>query len=121
MAKIKWPWNTVKPVEEPGKAREVVVGAAEKTDDRLTFDNRNITYNGTAATLNYETILRDKQGNINTLYQLADYYVDKDPIVRGIIKGVYTPFAMSEWMLFGTNDTIRKKYEAYYKRIHLRD
>jgi hypothetical protein len=30
------------------------------------------------------------------LYELSDYFVDADPIFRGIVKGVYTPFALAD-------------------------
>ncbi len=56
----------------------------------MTYNDRAITYTGDLASYDYDSILRDKQGNINSLFQLADYYVDADPIFRGIINGVYT-------------------------------
>lgn len=66
-------------------------------------------------------MLRDKQKNIIRFYELADYYVDKDPIIRGIIRGVYTAFSVSDWKLIGTNEKTKEKYQAYYDRIGLRD
>ena len=63
----------------------------------------------------------DKQAHIYDLYALADYFVDADPVFRGVIKGVYTPFSVSEWRLVGTNDRVKEKYEDYYIKIHLRD
>ena len=51
---------------------------------------------GDLASYDYDNILRDKQRNINSLYELSDYFVDADPIFRGIIKGVYTPFALAD-------------------------
>ena len=71
--------------------------------------------------MDYRAILMDKQAHIYDLYAQADYFVDADPIFRGIIKGVYTPFSVSEWRLDGTNDRVKEKYEDYYLRIHLRD
>ena len=47
--------------------------------------------------IDYRAILMDKQRHIYDLYALADFFVDADPIFRGIIKGVYTPFSVSEW------------------------
>lgn len=51
---------------------------------------------------------------------LADYYCDKDPLVRGIIKEVYAPFSMSGgYRLTGVDEKDRKAYMEYYKRINL--
>jgi hypothetical protein len=34
-----------------------------------------------------------------TLFKLADYFVDEDPLFRGIVKEVYTPFAtVDKWL-----------------------
>lgn len=38
-----------------------------------TYDNRNITFTGDLSDYDYDTILRDKQNNINSLYELSDY------------------------------------------------
>lgn len=54
----------------------------------MTYNDKTITYSGDLASYDYDAILRDKQRNINSLYELADYYVDADPIFRGIINGV---------------------------------
>lgn len=86
-----------------------------------TFDNRNITFTGDLSTYDYDSILRDKQKNINSLFELSDYYVDKDPIYRGIIRGVYAAFSMSDWKLIGTNEKTKEKYQQYYERIGLKD
>jgi len=86
-----------------------------------TYDNRNITFTGDLSNYDYDAILRDKQNNINSLYELSDYYIDKDPIYRGIIKGVYAAFSVSDWKLIGANEKTKEKYEDYYRRINLRD
>ena len=86
-----------------------------------TYDNRNITFTGDLSDYDYDSILRDKQNNINSLYELSDYQVDKDPIYRGIIKGVYAAFSVSDWKLIGANEKTKEKYEEYYRRINLRD
>lgn len=53
---------------------------------------------------------------------MSDYFVDADPIYRGIIKEVYTPFSIAEpFRLVGANEKVKQKYLDYYKRIHLRD
>lgn len=88
----------------------------------ITFNNRNITYTGDLASYDYDAILRDKQANIVSLFQLSDYYVDADPLYRGIIKEVYTPFSIADdFRLVGANEKVKKKYLDYYDRIHLRD
>lgn len=56
------------------------------------------------------------------MFQLSDYYTDADPLYRGIIKEVYTPFSICDnWRLVGTDEKIKAKYEEYYERIGLRD
>ena len=92
-----------------------------KSDTAHTYNDSNITFSGELEDYDYEGILRDKQRNIVRLYELADYFVDSDPLVHGIIKGVYTPFSISRWKLVGTDEKIKKKYEEYYERINLHD
>lgn len=102
--------------------QNIVAGAMDSDSDYVhTYDNRNITFTGDLADYDYDAILRDKQSNINSLFELSDYYVDKDPIYRGIIKGVYTAFSVSDWKLIGANEKTKEKYEDYYRRINLRD
>ena len=93
----------------------------DKSDIAHTYDDRNITFSGELADYDYEAILRDKQRNIISLFELADYYVDQEPLIRGIIKGVYTPFSISNYRLVGVDEKIKKKYYDYYDRINLRD
>ena len=102
--------------------QNIAAGAMDSDSDYVhTYDNRNITFTGDLADYDYDAILRDKQTNINSLFELSDYYVDKDPIYRGIIKGVYTAFSVSGWKLIGANEKTKEKYEEYYRRINLRD
>lgn len=102
--------------------QKITAGAMDSNDDYAhTYDNRNITFTGDLSNYDYDAILRDKQRNINSLYELSDYYVDKDPIYRGIIKGVYAAFAVSDWKLIGASEKTKRKYEEYYERINLRD
>lgn len=102
---------------------KTAAGVLEETTTQThnTYDDNNITFTGELSTYDYEAILRDKQRNIVSLFELADYYVDSDPIVRGIVKGVYAAFSMTDWVLVGTDERIKKKYEDYYRRINLRD
>lgn len=101
--------------------RKYAVGATVSAPS-MTFSDKNITFTGDLKTFDYNAILRDKQGHINELYQLSDYFIDADPIFRGIIKQVYTPFAIADdWKLVGANEEVKKKYEDYYERIGLKD
>ena len=61
----------------------VAVGAQNDTRSTMTYNDRTITYTGDLASYDYDSILRDKQRNINSLYELADYFTDADPIFRG--------------------------------------
>lgn len=98
------------------------MGAKDNAATVMTYNDKAVTFAGDLASYDYDSILRDKQKNIGGLYELADYYVDADPIFRGIIKGVYTPFSLSdEYRLVGANDKAKAKYEEYYDRIHLKD
>lgn len=107
------------PVVEPVR---IITGDTGESESYVsTYDNRNITFTGDLKSYDYDAILRDKQRNINRLYELSDYYIDKDPIYRGIIKGVYAPFSVSDWKLIGANEQTKRKYEDYYVKIGLRD
>lgn len=79
--------------------KEIAVGSTEPTEGAFaSFTNSNITFSGDLKGYNYDTILRDKQSKINELYQLSDYFVDADPIYKGVIKHVYVPYSIcSEW------------------------
>ena len=108
-------------VDAPSRI-ELAVGAENDGDVSLTFNDKNITYSGDLTTYDYNSILRNKQDNIVKLYELSDYYVDADPIYRGIIKEVYTPFSIADgFRLVGANEKVKQKYIDYYKRINLRD
>ena len=81
----------------------------------MTYNDKTITYSGDLASYDYDAILRDKQRNINSLYELADYYVDADPIFRGIINGVYVPFSLSDdFRLVGANEQTKAKYAVCF-------
>lgn len=84
------------------------------------FNEKNITYNGSLANLDVNGILRDKQGHINEIYQLADYYVDSEDLIGSAIKKIYVPFSLSDsYYLAGGNDKTRAKYMDWFQRIHL--
>lgn len=114
-----------RPVQEDTaeKVTAAVVGASDENDVKQiqSYNNNNITFSGELSSYDYNTILRDKQTNIVSLYQLADYYVDADPIVHAIVKNVYVPFSTgSSWYLIGSKKTV-DLYEAQYKKMRLRE
>lgn len=62
----------------------------------------------------------DKQGNIQQIYSLSEYYTDKDPILKGIIKGAYTQFATTEdYQLYSGNQDVINAYLRHYKAIDM--
>ena len=110
--------------EAPRPSRQEVVGAKdnETRDVFQAYTNSNITFSGNLTGFDYSAILRDKQSNIVRLYQLADYYTDADPIVKGIVHHVFVPFTTcSDWVLSGKNRKTIKLYEEQYKRMRLKE
>lgn len=104
--------------------KEVFVGASNDRDENSiqSFSNSNITFTGELSGYDYSAILRNKQENIISLYQIADYYTDADPIIRGIIKHVYVPFSTcSPWYLTGAKKKTYALYEEQYRKMKLRE
>jgi len=84
------------------------------------FNDRSITYNGSLENYNYESILRQKEQNINRFYELSDYFVDADDLVNGAIHHVLVPFStLDGWKLTGGDEKTRAKYEEWFERISL--
>lgn len=109
---------------QPQKKREVIVGVDREKDQTTiqSFNNSNFTFTGELADFDYVGILRNKQDNIQSIYQLVDYYTDADPIVHGIIKHVYVPFSTcSDWYLTGSKKKTYALFEEQYKRMRLRE
>lgn len=102
------------------KMNSTTYAVAESLNDVSgTFTDKNITYNGSLQNLNIDTILRDKQGHINDIYQLADYYVDAEELVGSAVKKIFVPFSISDgWTLTGGNEKTRAKYYEWFERIH---
>lgn len=104
--------------------QNVVVGV-DKDKDMTTiqsFNNSNFTFSGELADFDYVSILRNKQDNIQSIYQLVDYFTDADPIIHGIIKHVYVPFSTcSDWYLTGSKKKTYALYEEQYKKMRLRE
>ena len=115
--------RTTTPVAEPTQKKENIVVGANSDDTKLqSFDNTNFTFSGELSDYDYVTILRNKQDNIKSLYQLSDYYTDADAIVHGIIKHVFVPFSTcSEWYLTGSKQKTYSLFEQQYKVMRLRE
>lgn len=114
----------IQPRDEPmaAKQAEAVIGAKDDARAVMTYNDKAVTFTGDLASYDYDSILRDKQRYINSLYELSDYFTDADPVYRGIVKGVYVPFALADdYRLIGANEQAKAKYEEYYERISLRD
>lgn len=106
------------------KKQEIVVGVGKELDQETiqSFNNSNFTFSGELADFDYVAILRNKQENIQRLYQLMDYYADADPIIHGILKHVFVPFSIcSDWYLTGSKEKTYELYEQQYKRMRLRE
>ena len=127
MGLFDWFRRTETPAATPPPKKENIVvgagGAAHEGDITLqTFDNTNFTFSGELADYDYVSILRNKQDNITSLYQLSDYYTDADPIVHGIIKHVFVPFCIcSDWFLTGSKEKTYELFYEQYKRMRLRE
>lgn len=110
---------------EPKKERNTPTGSKDDYDTSpyyQAYNNQNITFGGELKGYDYDAILRNKQANIYELFRLADYYVDADPIVHGIVHHVYLPYTLSTpYVLRNANEKTKKIYEAYYQKIRLRE
>ena len=85
-----------------------------------TINERSITFNGSLAGYDFEKLLRQKQANINTYYELSDYFTDADDLVGGAIHDVYVPFSLIDgWFLTGGTQQTRDKYREWFERIQL--
>ena len=109
------------PQEKDLTKKAFIAGASADTVSVGAYDNSNVTYRSNLTDVSYDSLLRDKQKNINTLYMLSDYYTDADPIVHGINKHVYVPFSTGPWYLTCENVKTIEIYETYYKKIRLRE
>ena len=85
-------------------------------DVTSTFNERSITY------YDYESLLRQKQKNINRFYELADYFVDADDLVGGAVRHIYVPFSLIDgWYLTGGTTQTQDKYYEWFERIGLNE
>ena len=106
--------------ESKRNTASIVTGAsASDTDNIGAFDNSLFTYSGDITQVDFNSILINKQDNINQIFQLSDYFTDSNPIVHGINKHVYVPFANGEWYLTSENQKTIDIFEEHYKKIRL--
>lgn len=115
--------QVVAEVVKAEKKPKIAISAEEsKLDITNAYESKNITFRGCLKGYDYDQLLMNKQKyeNMVKLFQLSDYYTDADEIIRGIIKEAYVPFACAEkWKLVGADETIKQRYEDYYRRIDL--
>lgn len=85
-----------------------------------TLNERSITFNGSLSGYDFESLLRQKQSNINTFYELSDYFTDADDLVGGAVRDVYLPFSLIDgYFLTGGTQQTRDKYTEWFERIQL--
>lgn len=86
------------------------------------YENTALTVRGEPTGYDFEAILRDPQGNIDSLYRLSAYYKEGDPMYGGSIKNVYVPFSVARaYRLVGASEATKQKYQAHYDSISFRD
>lgn len=106
--------------ERPNASSFAVAESA--SDVSGSFNDKSITFNGSLINYDYYTILRDKQNNINKLYELADFFVDAEELIGGALHQVYIPFSMTDgWRLTGSDERTKQKYYDWFERIHLNE
>lgn len=96
--------------------------AESASDVSGTYNDKSITYNGSLVNYDFTNILRDKQGHINDLYMLADYFVDSEELIGSAIHQIMVPFSLTDgWYLTSGTPQTREKYYAWFEQIHLNE
>ena len=114
--------DTMSAYEEKRPATSSYAVSESLNDVTGTYNERSITYNGSLNNYDYESLLRQKQTNINRFYELADYFVDADDLVGGAIRHIYVPFSMIDgWYLTGGTQQTQDKYMEWFERISLNE
>lgn len=109
----------IQPVQEVAEAKpnDVLVGA--KLDQIMTlssYENKSITFTGDITGYNYDNLLKNKQSNITKFFELSDYFCDADPLYRGIVRQVLTPFSVScGFKLKGVSEKVKQRFLDFYK------
>ena len=125
-------WDTLFPKADPAPRAEppnrpvasVRISDASTSQEITGVYSSREFFTGKLCRCDYEMLLRNKQDwhNFVTLCRISDYYSDKDPLYRGLIKQVLTPFSLSDkWILTGADERVKKKYEKHYEKIELFD
>jgi hypothetical protein len=84
-----------------------------------TFENRTFTSKGYLKGYDADTLLMNKELNINKIFELCTYYYSSEPLLSNSVNNVLIPFSMSGWKLQGSNETVKKKYMDFYDEIDL--
>jgi hypothetical protein len=109
--------------QQPQADEVIAVGAdMSRLQNIVSYENKDLTFRGEIKNYNYDNLLKHKQENIIKFMELADYYVDADELVKGIIKGVLVPFSLScGWKFRGATERTKKKYKEHYDNIGFLD
>ena len=108
---------------EDRKPNASAFAVAESLNDVSgTYNERSITFNGSLHDYDYESLLKQKQQNINRFYELGDYFVDADDLVGGAIRHILVPFSLIDgWYLTGGTEQTQAKYNEWFERISLNE
>ncbi len=118
------PKNINKNTQQQSSVDEVIAVGADisKLPNIVSYENKDLTFRGEIKNYNYDKLLQNKQANIIKFMELADYYVDADELVGGIVKRVLVPFSLScSWKLRSAAEKTKKKYKEHYEKIGFLD
>ena len=114
--------NTMSAYEDKKPNASAFAVAESAADVSSTYNERSITFNGSLNDYDYESLLKQKQQNINKFYELGDYFVDADDLVGGAIRHILVPFSMIDgWYLTGGTEQTQEKYKEWFERISLNE
>lgn len=84
---------------------------------------KNYRTNGDLKNYDIDKILMNKQENVYKIYELLDYYSDKDSIISGSVKRILSPFSYNsgDWYLQGKSEQAKKKITDYFRDINFDD
>ena len=90
------PKNINKNTQQQSSVDEVIAVGADisKLPNIVSYENKDLTFRGEIKNYNYDKLLQNKQANIIKFMELADYYVDADELVGGIVKRVLLPISI---------------------------
>lgn len=120
----KEPVGQQQPVEEKKPWIYAAAQKAKSSSSYGIYENQTITVRGEPTGYDFDALMRAPQTwtNLTSLYQLAGYYKETDPMYGGAIKNVYVPFSVSRgFRLTGASESTKAKYMEHYERIGMRD